>query len=543
MRRVTLPLGLLAATLVLWGCEDPSQPNAATEAVTPSMAAIGGGNGAFWPMSGHGLSNTRHADQGVQINAGNVGSLAVKWVFQTGGDVSATPSVDGSSVYVPDWAGNLFSLDRKTGAVNWSRQISEFAGGAGNFSRTTPAIHGDMVIFGDQGGRQGTGAALIAVDKHTGDLVWTTLVDDHPAAIVTQSPIVFGNTAYVGVASMEELFAAVVPGYQCCSFRGSVVALDVNTGQILWKTYMAPAIPGYSGNAVWGSTASIDVSRKLLYVATGNNYTVPDGVLECVAANEGSPDDVEACLDPGNFFDAVVALDLTTGAPAWASKALPFDSWTVACLFGPEENCSSPSGPDLDFGEGPALFTIGKGVFRRDVVGAGQKSGQYWVFDRSTGEVEWVTKVGPGGLLGGMIWGSAVDGERVYTASANTGHVPWGLVGGGTVDYGFWSAMDAATGEILWQTPNPIPENLNEGPVTVANGVVFGCSMDEVGNMYALDAMTGSILWGFASGGSCNAGAAVVGRSVYWGSGYASLAGFLYPNPTGNTKFYAFELP
>jgi polyvinyl alcohol dehydrogenase (cytochrome) len=490
-------------------------------------------------MGGQDLSNTRHASTGVKINAGNVGSLAVKWVFTAGGDISATPSVDATSVYFPDWAGNIYSLDRKTGAVNWSRQVSEYGGAS--FSRATPAIHGNMVIFGDQGGRQFAGATLIAVDKHTGDLEWATRVDEHPAAILTQSPVVFGNTVFVGVASLEELFATD-PSYPCCTFRGSVVALDVNTGAILWKTYMAPDVPGYSGNAVWGPTAAIDPSRNMIYVATGNNYTVPEDVLACVAANEGDPDAVAACIAPDNHFDAVVALDLTSGAPQWASRALPFDSWTVACLFGPEENCTSPSGPDLDFGEGPALFSIGKGPFRRDVVGAGQKSGQYWVFDRSTGAIEWVTKAGPGGLLGGMIWGSAVDGDRVYTANGNTGHVLWSLVGGATVDYGFWSAMDAATGEILWQTPDPLVGNVNQGPVTVANDVVFVCSMDVDGHMYALDTRTGSVLWSFASGGSCNAGAAVAGSSVYWGSGYSSLAGFLFPSPTGNDKLHAFEL-
>ncbi len=530
------PLVLLAAVAA---CSDgsPTEPPSAPDA----LAASGPGAGAFWPFGGQNLQNTRHADRGVHISSANVGSLGVKWVFQAGGDISATPSVDATSVYFPDWAGNVFSLDRKTGEVNWARQ--DFAGAPGNFSRTTPAIHGNMVIYGDQGGRQFQGATLWAVNKRTGEPIWTTQLDAHPAAIVTQSPIVFSGHVYVGVSSSEELFATA-PGYPCCTFRGSVVALDVNTGAIVWKTYMAPDIAGYSGNAVWGPTAALDVSRGSLYVTTGNNYTVPQAELDCVAANQGDPDAIAACLDPANYFDSVVSLDLTTGQVLWASKTVPFDAWTVACIFGfPEENCTSPTGPNLDFGEGPALFTTGGSLFRKDVVGAGQKSGQYWVFDRGTGEVVWWTQAGPGSLLGGMIWGSAVDGERIYTANANALHTPHGLVGGGVVDYGFWSAMDAVTGEIVWQTPDPIAGNVNQGPVTVANDVVFACSMDADGHMYAMDARTGSVLWSFASGGSCNAGAAVVGSSVYWGSGYSSLAGFLQPNPTGNNKLYAFELP
>jgi polyvinyl alcohol dehydrogenase (cytochrome) len=128
----------------------------------------------------------------------------------------------------------------------------------------------------------------------------------------------------------------------------------------------------------------------------------------------------------------------------------------------------------------------------------------------------------------------------VYTANANAGFQSWDLVGGETVNYGFWSALDAQTGEILWQTPDPIAGNVNQGPVTVANGVVYACSLDTAGHMYAMDAATGEVLWSFASGGSCNAGAAVVNGTVYWGSGYASLAGFL--GSTGNDKLYAFEV-
>ncbi|MEA2001371.1 MAG: PQQ-binding-like beta-propeller repeat protein, partial [Actinomycetota bacterium] len=329
------------------------------------------------------------------------------------------------------------------------------------------------------------------------------------------------------------------PGYPCCTFRGSVVALDVNTGELVWKTSTVPGIDGYSGNSVWGPTPAVDPQRGSLYVTTGNNYTVPQDVLDCVAANEGDPDAVEACMAADNHFDSIMALDLGTGEIKWATRALPFDSWTVACLFG-GANCTSPSGPDLDFGEGPALFTVNNDGKPTDLLGAGQKSGQYWTLDPDTGDVVWVTKASPGGVLGGLIWGSAVDGERVYTANANAGRQSWDLVGGENIDYGFWSALDAATGEILWQTPDPIPGNLNQGPVTVANGVVFGCSIDVDGHMYAMDAATGNVLWGFASGGSCNAGAAVVNGSVYWGSGYASLADFL--GTTGNDKLYAFEV-
>ena len=150
-----------------------------------------------------------------------------------------------------------------------------------------------------------------------------------------------------------------------------MVALDLNTGAILWKTYMAPQ--GYTGNAVWGSSPAIDTKRCQLYIATGNNYSVPTDVLACVAANPRNPSD---CLAPDNHFDSILALYVKTGAVRWATRAIPYDAWTVDCIpfFGDGSNCPQLAGPDLGFGQAPALFTVGK-ARSYDLVGAGQKSG------------------------------------------------------------------------------------------------------------------------------------------------------------------------
>ena len=532
-----LLIALVASALAVAACDEPDP--AGPEAPSPALSQVPPG-GPFWRFGGKGLADTRHADAGSRINGTNVATLGVGWAFTTGGDVSATPSVDAQSVYFPDRAGNIYSLDRKTGAVNWSRTVSEYTGAP--FSRTTPAIQGNRLIFGDQGGRAGLGASLVAVERATGDVIWTTKVDDHPLSVVTQSPVIVRDMVFVGVSSFEET-AASVPGYPCCTFRGSVVALDLMTGQILWKTYMAPGIPGYSGAAVWGSTPAVDPARGAVYVTTGNNYSVPDAASECVAANEGDAQAIAQCLAPDDFFDAIVALDLETGAILWASRTLPYDAWTSACLSGTTaENCPSPIGRNFDFGEGPALFTVTSPMgLPLDVIGAGQKSGQYRVLDRATGLVYWITNVGPGGIYGGMIWGSATDGDRIYTANANSQHQNWGLVGGPFTQDGFWSAMDARTGEILWQTPDPVAGAINQGPVAVANDVVFACSMDPVGHMYALSAETGQVLWTFASGGSCNAGAAIVDGQVFWGSGSGDPGSPLGGTP--NNRFYAFQLP
>lgn len=498
---------------------------------------------SLWLMAGHDLHNTRSQPHESFITRANVGELDVHWMFEAGGDISATPAVDDSAVYVPDWAGNLFKLDRQTGAVIWQRSISEYNGVPGSMSRTTPVVHGDALIFGDQAGRQLMPASVMAVSKHTGDLLWITQADSHPMSLVTQSAVVFDNRVYVGVASHEETLSAEMPDYACCSFRGSMLALDATTGDIVWRTYMAP--PGYSGNAVWGSTAVVDAPRGSLYIGTGNNYTVPEDVADCVEANLGDPDAVQACLAPDNHFDSVMALDLQSGAVKWVTRSIPFDAWTLGCIFPEVPNCPEPAGPDYDFGQGPVLFTMMQtSGERRQLLGAGQKSGQYWTFDPDDGEVVWVTQVGPGGALGGLQWGSATDGERIYTAISNYDGDAWELVANGQptgqmTNGGLISALDASTGTILWQTPDP-ESAPDQGAVTVANGVVYACSVDPLGHMYALDASSGAILWSFASGGSCGGGASVVDGAVYWGSGYSTLSDV---GTTGNNKLYRFGLP
>jgi len=522
-------------------------------AIAAAAAATGGTAVADsnWTSAGHDIQNTRHQNGESKIGVANVGTLGVKWAFATDGNVSATPAVDGSRVYVPDWAGNLFAVDRKTGQQVWKVSIAAASGVPFDKARATPVVFDDKVIVGTQGSifvpGGGPGGKMLAFNKNTGALMWATQLDSHPAAIVTQSATVHDRRVYVGVASQEEALAGFVPGYPCCSFRGSMLALNADTGAIIWKTYMAPAAPpatvGYSGNAIWGSSPAVDTKRGQVYVATGNNYSVPADVLQCVADAGNDTAAIQACIAPDDLFDSIVALDLKTGAVRWATKALPYDAWTVGCFpapFGNGSNCPDPEGPDYDFGQAPALYTTvinGKSIQR---VGAGQKSGQYWSLNPDTGAVAWVTQAGPGGTGGGLQWGSAVDGQRVYTASSNSNFQPWTLPDASITYRGVWTAMDAATGQVLWQktTPNFDVSGWGDtsGPVTTANGVVFSCSVGNLGYMYALDAATGAVLWSFASGGSCLSGAAISNGEVYWGSGYNNFG-----LGTANNKLYAFK--
>jgi polyvinyl alcohol dehydrogenase (cytochrome) len=497
--------------------------------------AAGGDN---WNSAGGDLQNTRFQASEKALSVSNVDELEVKWQFTTGGDVSATPAVVDGTVYFPDRAGNLYAVDKWTGQLRWQSSIAAASGLPGDYARATPAISGNKLIIGTQG-LFGGGAKVLAFNKDTGALVWATTLDTHPAAIITQSATVYNNRVYVGTSSQEEGLA-LNPDYDCCSFRGRMAALDLKTGAIVWQTRMAPE--GFPGVAVWGSSPAIDSKRGQLYIATGNNYDAPQETLDCIAAAGGDPEAQQACLPADNHFDSILALDLKTGAIRWATRALGFDAWTVDCIpfLGDGTNCPEPAGPDFDFGQAPALFTVTVNGRKQDVVGVGQKSGQYWTLNPDTGAVRWVTQAGPGGTAGGLQWGSAVDGRRVYTTNPNSNSVPWTLPDGSTTTSGVISGLDAVTGELLWQTVPPFGGSAfggaTSGPPTTANGVVFTCALDAQGHMYALNGRTGEILWTFASGGSCLSGAAISEGRLFWGSGY-SLFG------TPNNKLYSFGLP
>ena len=337
----------------------------------------------------------------------------------------------------------------------------------------------------------------------------------------------------------------------CCTGRGATVTRlagasaglgDAATGKLLWKTYMVPSNNGnsdsnkpgyYSGDAVWESSFAVDPLRGLLYVDTGNNYSVPAGV--CTAPQQ------TGCTPPAadDYLDSILALKLSDGTVAWADRTLNGDLLDTS----PADRA------------GLRLRRRAQPVHQRQpghpppgaAVGAGQKSGVYWAVDPATGKVVWQTQVGPAGNggLGGIEYGTATDGRRIYAAEGDTAKIPYTLGGSGpyagqTVTGGSWAALDPATGKILWQTPDP-QGAFDISFVSAANGVVYGGSLATAGtNMYALDAATGKILWSFASGGSVTGGASIVGGSVYWGSGYCGTACFTAP--TNNNKVYAFGL-
>ena len=367
-----------------------------------------------------------------------MGNLKTAWTFTTTGDVSATAIVVKGVAYFPDWGGKLWALDTKTGKALWSHDVSDYTGTAGSASRTSPAYwNGELVIGTGNLMTAGLGPAFeIGINARTGAMLWRTKADPNLATIVTGSATIDNGIVYTGVSSKTE-HTTVTP-----TFRGSVEALDARTGKILWKTYMVPA--GFNGAAVWSSQPVVDHKTGMLYVTTGNSYSVPKGY--CV--NPGQTDCKRLPLDA--YIDSIVALRLTTGKIVWAHHTLTADTWTMA-----DPNAS----PDFDFGADPNLFTTTINGKRIDVLGAGQKSGMYYALDPATGKEIWATQAGPGGVLGGIEWGTSTDGKRIYAAITNGSHKAYTYTTFDgqkkTTSGGLWTALDPATGKILWQTADP----------------------------------------------------------------------------------------
>jgi polyvinyl alcohol dehydrogenase (cytochrome) len=510
----------------------------ATLAVAPLMAQD-------WPMFGQNVANTA-ANTGTDLSNQNVYKLMPKWAFTTGGDVSARAAVVNKVAYFPDWGGNLWAVNSTSGKAVWGHQLSDYGLPAGTTSRTSPALDstGSTLYLGTQA--TPTGAYLLAINAKTGALVWKTVLDSDPYAIDTTSPTIYNGVVYTGIASVIE--GATAYGFSIASdpnARGSVVAINAQTGAIQWKTFTVPM--GYWGGGVWGSNPVVDAARGTVFVGTGNNYIAPSDPAFVACMGGGS---YATCQSPNNHADSILALNMSTGAIKWATRLETWnqalyavvdgsDFWNVDCSLGlPSQisQCPANPGPDYDFGSAPNEITYtGSDGTAHTIIGAGQKSGIYYALNPDTGTKLWQTQVGPGSSLGGMEWGSASDGKRIYVQISNLYGIPYG---GGSA--GSWSALNPATGAILWQRADP-SGSIALGPVTVANGVVYGESMSAAAGantMFAMDANTGNVLWGFAAGSSVIGGATVVQDTVYWGSGYAHFGPF-FPF-SGNNKFYAF---
>jgi polyvinyl alcohol dehydrogenase (cytochrome) len=531
-------------------------------------------HGASWRMIGHDPVNSRWQPHEHRISPRNADRLAPKWIANVAGDISATPAVAHGAVYVGDFGGKFWKIDADTGEVIWQHSVQDYTGIQGDIVRTSPILFEDLVIVGDL-----RAPKVFGIDARTGDLRWITTVHPDPRGIMTGSPTLSGHVVFTGISAS----GASGPG---ATFRGAIVALDARTGQLLWRTYSLPDNGGVAGGyagATMFAPPSVDEDAGLVYGTFGQAYTEPASVTACHASKGGFD---ESCEQPGAFLKSIVAFDMRTGAARWSYRVQGHAPWLQACGNQPKE--VTWCGAELDAekwdvgGSAPNVMRLrfprhghdddrhgkserdddsdddrdhDRGGRWRDVVGLGGKSGVYTLLDAHTGAFIWDSLIGPGGDQGGMEWGTATDGERIYVSITNHHHLPYKLTQHGvlsttTVTGGSWAALDPITGRILWQTADPQVETLaglgvvgvwDLAPVTVANGVLYAASMAKLANQdqfFALDAKSGEILWQHGAGSSVNAGPAVVDGTVFWGSGYARSG----VEGSGNTRLFAFSI-
>jgi polyvinyl alcohol dehydrogenase (cytochrome) len=480
--------------------------------------------GPMWNGWGVDLGNSRFQTAAAAgLTADQVPKLKLKWAFgfPNASSMYGQASIAGGRVYVGADTGFVYSLDAKTGCVYWSFQA---AGGVRTAPSIGPVKGGYAVYFGD------VKANVYAVDAQTGKQIWKQRTDTHPIARVTGAPALAEGVLYVPVASLEEL-AGGNPAYECCTFRGSMVAYNAETGKQLWKTYTIPQEPkrlkktsrgtqlwGPAGAAIW-SAPSIDLKRGLLYAATGDSYTAP-----AVPTS-----------------DAVMAFDLKTGRVIWTKQVTENDAFVVGnCSNSSKtrsETCPPDQGPDFDFGNSPILRTLPNG---HDIIVIGQKSGIGWALDpEKQGAVLWQDRIGKGSALGGIEWGSATDGRLVYFANADAS---WGPEQAGGL-----TAVMIQNGERVWSTrPPAIPCKGDRDPdciqaqsaaITVIPGVVFSASSNGIMRAYASG--DGKIIWEYNAaheystvngvvakgGGISGPGPAVADGMLFMTSGYTALGG------------------
>ncbi len=520
-----------------------SMPN-----ICPSHPAVRDLSAPMWNGWGD-LSNSRFQPaESAGLTAGKVSRLELKWSFGFPGATALYGVTEAAGrVYVSSDAGYIYSLDARTGCVHWAYKAGAVVRSNITMGPLKPGSSKIAAFFGDIRGN------AYALDASTGELVWKTLTDTQPLARVTGNPRYFDGKLYVPLASLEE-DESRSPAHICCTFRGAIVAVNAETGRIVWKTYTTLEPPkvykrnsvgvnymGPSGAGVW-TAPIVDTKRREIYFGTGNSFS-----------------------EPATTSDSIMALNADTGKMLWYKQANADDVWHGGCQqtvpgrsgfgrgapgangrgpFGfsggrggalpagrgpayPADNCVDKTGPDWDYAASPNLATMPDG---RSVIVASPKQAVVRTYDPAKGGEEiWRQDIarGIGGGAGETVFGGAVHGNTIY----------YGLqLGNGIV------AMDLQTGVEKWfkplQQPADGPMASHKGivaAVTLIPGVLFAGGMD--GILRAVQPENGNSIWEFntvqefktvngvpAKGGSIGAGGPIVADGmVFVGSGYVGF--------------------
>jgi polyvinyl alcohol dehydrogenase (cytochrome) len=472
-----------------------------------------------WNGWGNGPAGTRFARNGG-LTAADLPKLKLKWAFGFQGvsRAASQPMIAGGRLFVASENGEVHALDPKTGCTHWTYKAQAGVRNAlvaGPYKNASGS--GVAVYFGD------ARATAYAVDATTGRELWIRKVDDHPSAAITGGFAIANGRVFVPVQGIGEEGQGGRGGYACCTFRGSLVALDANSGAQIWKQYMVGESQpraktkagvqtyGPAGGGIW-STPTIDAKRGFVYVATGNGYADPAQPMT----------------------DAVVAMDMATGRVRWVNQTTKDDQWTLGCPPASPDNpaCPRVMGPDHDFSASPILATVNG----RDLLVVPQKSGLMFAFDPDNeGRTVWQQRIGQGSGLGGQ-WGAAIDDRHAYSGVSDLlSTAPGGI-----------RALNLADGKVVWSvgpqerlcdTSKPTCRASQGAAVTAIPGAVLSGSLD--GGLRAYASNDGTILWQFntnqdfptvngvkANGGGLEgSGPVVSGGMLYLNSGYGGFIG------------------
>lgn len=459
------------------------------------------------------------------VTADQVPRLKLKWSFAfPNAPLSwGQPTVIGGRLFMPSANRQVYSLDASTGCQYWTYESESPARTAIFVTQLPGRTKRYAAFFGDQK------ANAYALDATTGELLWKVHVDSHPRAKIVGALEYFDGIVIVPLTGGEEV--GLGDKYECCTSRGGLVALDAVTGRQIWKTYTIAQDPrptgknsagvqhwGPSGASIW-SAPTIDTQNRIIYVGTGDNFSPPDSKTS----------------------DAVLAFDLTSGKLLWSQQLTEHDVFNIVCVG---EDCGDHLGPDVDIGASPILVNLPNG--KRALL-VSQKSGVASALDPDqNGKILWQTRVGRGGRLGGIQWGSAYDGHNMYVAVSDIAHTQSSGIGRMAADPkvgGGLFALNPESGAKVWAAPPPVCGDrpscspAQSAAVSVIPGVVFSGGVD--GRLRAYSTSDGKVVWEFdtaqefttvngtkGKGGAMDGGGpAIAGGMLFVGSGYGIWGG------------------
>ncbi len=465
---------ILGALALVTGCSTKESPSTAK----PQQDA-GPPPPAVWGNQAGDVQSTWFNPVEKKITTDNVSTLTELWTATLG--MQGTAIVVGNRVYAGA-PGGVSSVDADTGVVYWTQAGTPDQG----IGTTSSPTYDDGVLYVDNG----SGGLIFALDATDGHIIWQQKVEDHPYAAGYSTPIVYKDHVFIGISSNEELGTKAN-----ATFKGSVVCLNKSDGSLVWKTYTAG--DGENGAAVW-STVALDPKEGLVIAGTGNNYTE----------------------NPGPDSDSLFAFDMESGDIKWHQQVTVGDVFTI----------SNPRSPDTDFGANPVIFDVDK----QELVAAGQKSGDIYVFDRTNGMQIATRKLGGGSaFIGGVFQALGWDGEHIIvvnnqTTSMADGSEPSNGDSGGT---SVMFALDPLTLDIVWERQLPA---WVWAPLTLANGVGF---VGAEKTLEAVDLKTGAKLFDYQAAGTIIGAPIINNGRVYVASGLEYTFGH------ADDKLHAFALP